>query len=158
MPDDKPPAPATNGAPPASNPIPPGAVSAEPMNVPPTPLETPPAKVPPAPTIPGKKEEPKDSFRELIETIVFVVVLVLMLKTFLAEAFVIPTGSMATTLLGYHREVTCQQCGHKFLVNASKEADPTETQRQIVISCTCPNCAFENPVAQPIQHPAGAIR
>src|SRR5215210_4006245 len=50
----------------------------------------------------GKDAAPeiKDSFREVIETIVFVVVLVLMLKTFLAEAFVIPTGSMATTLLG----------------------------------------------------------
>src|SRR5437773_1301014 len=46
-----------------------------------------------------KPPEVKDSFREIIETIVFVVVLVLMLKTYLAEAFVIPTGSMATTLL-----------------------------------------------------------
>src|SRR4051794_7520638 len=59
-------------------------------------------------------EEPKDSVREVIETVVFVVVLVLLLKTFLAEAFVIPTGSMATTLLGYHRNVTCEQCGYRF--------------------------------------------
>jgi signal peptidase I len=102
-----------------------------------------------------KPPEPKDSFREVVETVVFVVVLVLLLKTFLAEAFVIPTGSMATTLLGYHREVTCQQCGHKYLVNASKEADPTERQRQVVVSCTCPNCYFENPVGQPVPPPPG---
>ncbi len=68
--------------------------------------------------------ENKDSFREVVETIVFVVVLVLLLKTFLAEAFVIPTGSMATTLLGYHREIVCDKCGYHFLVNASKEGDP----------------------------------
>src|SRR2546423_6653663 len=78
----------------------------------------------PAPAKSPEKQEVKDGFREVIETIVFVVVLVLLLKTFLAEAFVIPTGSMATTLLGYHREVTCQKCGYTFLVNASSEADP----------------------------------
>ncbi len=91
-----------------------------------------------------KPQEPKDSFREVVETIVFVVVLVLLLKTFLAEAFVIPTGSMATTLLGYHREVTCQKCGFPFLVNASKEADPQEERPQNIVSCTCPNCEYNN--------------
>ena len=40
----------------------------------------------------------RDSVREVIETIVFVTVLVLLLKCFVAEAFVIPTGSMAETL------------------------------------------------------------
>jgi signal peptidase I len=101
---------------------------------------TPPPTPPKVPT-----PEVKDSFREVIETIVFVVVLVLLLKTFLAEAFVIPTGSMATTLLGYHREVTCQKCGYPFLVNASSEADPQEQSRQqFVESCSCPNCAYHN--------------
>jgi signal peptidase I len=86
--------------------------------------------------------EPKDSFREVVETIVFVVVLVLLLKSFLAEAFVIPTGSMATTLLGYHREVTCPQCTHQFKVNASKEVDAQEMELQPITGCTCPNCRF----------------
>ena len=47
---------------------------------------------------PKKKDETpavKDAFREVVETVVFVIVLVLLLKTFVAEAFVIPTGSMA---------------------------------------------------------------
>ncbi|HEX5432504.1 MAG TPA: signal peptidase I [Bryobacteraceae bacterium] len=43
--------------------------------------------------------EAKDSLREIIETVVFVVVLVLLLKSFVAEAFVIPTGSMENSLL-----------------------------------------------------------
>lgn len=105
-------------------------------------------------TEPAKPKPPKtpvhhDSFRELIETIVFVVVLVLILKTFLAEAFVIPTGSMATTLLGYHGEVTCKQCEFSFLVNKSKEADPAERHHQVVTDCICPNCFFKNNLKQP---------
>jgi signal peptidase I len=95
---------------------------------------------------PAKAPETKDSFREVVETIVFVVVLVLLLKTFLAEAFVIPTGSMATTLLGYNIETQCQKCGYTFLVNASKQEDPQEDRPQDVVSCTCPNCQFQNPI------------
>jgi signal peptidase I len=85
----------------------------------------------------------KDGFREIVETIVFVVVLVLLLKTFLAEAFVIPTGSMATTLLGYHHNVTCAECKYPFLVNASSEADP-QGDPEPVVHCNCPNCGYRN--------------
>src|SRR5438132_14171422 len=45
--------------------------------------------------------EVKDNFREIVETVVFVVVLVLLLKSFVAEAFVIPTGLMAERVWGY---------------------------------------------------------
>ncbi len=97
---------------------------------------------------PAKTPQPHDSFREFIETIVFVVVLVLILKTFLAEAFVIPTGSMATTLLGYHSEVTCQECKYKFLINKSKEADPAEKNHQRVTGYHCPNCFYHTELKQ----------
>jgi hypothetical protein len=164
MPDDKPPLPsglpgeaqqpgvANNDAiapgassTPAGHPVAAGAFSTEPMNLPPIPLGAPPAPktAAPAPPIAGKKEpETKDTFRELIETIVFVVVLVLMLKTFLAEAFVIPTGSMADTLLGYHHKVTCPQCGYTNLFNASDEAEPKGDQPSPVVRCRCENCGF----------------
>jgi signal peptidase I len=81
-----------------------------------------------------------DSFREVVETVVFVVVLVLLLKSFAAEAFVIPTGSMAETLWGYQKVVTCPQCGQKFPVNCSQEVDPSEGEPTNVLGCTCPNC------------------
>ena len=84
--------------------------------------------------------EQKDAFREVIETVVFVVVLVLLLRSFMAEAFVIPTGSMATTLLGYHRQIECPECGFKFPVNLSKQMDGPQRDRQEVTGCTCPNC------------------
>lgn len=133
---------------------PPGAVSAEPMSLPPIPLDPAAAPKPPTPTtipaIPKQPTEVKDSFRELIETIVFVVVLVLMLKTFLAEAFVIPTGSMADTLLGYHYKVKCEQCGKENLVNASTEAEAQEPRMAARITkCVCENCGHVNILRRP---------
>lgn len=88
--------------------------------------------------------EVKDVFREVVETVVFVIVLVLLLKTFVAEAFVIPTGSMATTLLGYHFNVECPQCGHRFPVNRSREVEDLDFQRRpTIVGCTCPNCRYD---------------
>jgi signal peptidase I len=83
--------------------------------------------------------------REAVETVVFVVVLVLMLKLFVVEAFVIPTGSMAETLYGYKKLITCPECGHEFPVNASEEADPTGGKAQETTGFCCPNCRYQNP-------------
>src|SRR2546423_1530060 len=91
----------------------------------------------------AKKAEPRDMPREIAETVVFVVVLVLMLKTFVAEAFVIPTGSMAETLYGYHKMVTCERCGFEFPVNCSSEVDPQQGMPVPVLGCRCPNCLRE---------------
>jgi signal peptidase I len=97
-----------------------------------------------------------DTFREVIETVVFVVVLVLMLKSFVAEAFVIPTGSMAETLYGDQKIVKCPDCGIEFEVNCSDEFHPSHNRLpEPVIGCTCPNCrrsirfAKEPPRPQP---------
>ncbi len=93
---------------------------------------------PPATSGPRHGESP----REVVETVVFVVVLVLLLKSFVAEAFVIPTGSMATTLLGYHKMVTCPKCKFEFPVNCSSEVDPQDGIKDDVLSSVCPNCRY----------------
>ncbi len=85
---------------------------------------------------------PRDSVREIVETIVFVVALVLMLKLFVVEAFVIPTGSMAETLLGYKKVVTCPESGHEFPVNASDEVEPQDGVKKPVAGAVCPNCRY----------------
>jgi len=85
---------------------------------------------------------PGRNLREGAETIVFVVVLVLILKEFVAEAFVIPTGSMATTLYGNQEDVRCPQCGFEFPVNCSSERDQAQTHPDPVAGCICPNCRF----------------
>jgi signal peptidase I len=118
-----------------------------PGTVPPNGHPAPAQTVAPAATPKMKKaEEPtavKDAFREVVETVVFVVVLVLLLKTFVAEAFVIPTGSMAETLLGYQKWATCPECGEEFPVNCSSEVDPQQGPPIAVVGCTCPNCRYK---------------
>ena len=82
-----------------------------------------------------------DGLREILETIVFVVVLVLVLKSFIAEAFVIPTGSMAETLFGYQKQITCPSCKHRFPVNCSSEVEQMPGAGVMSVStATCPNC------------------
>lgn len=88
------------------------------------------------------KAVPRDAFREFVETVVFVVALVLMLKQFVVEAFVIPTGSMAETLYGYQKKLTCPECGFEFPVNSSNEVDPQDGRRAILVEATCPNCRY----------------
>src|SRR4051794_18049304 len=67
------------------------------------------------------KEVKKEGHRETIEAIVVAMILALLVRGFEAEAFVIPTGSMAPTLMGRHKEITCPQCGYVYSVNASSE-------------------------------------
>jgi len=97
-----------------------------------------------APATPPKPHQ-RNSARELVETIVFVVVLVLMLKLFVVEAFVIPTGSMAETLYGYHKFGICEQCGYKTAVNASCEIEPEESSGKttFVAGYYCANCYYQ---------------
>lgn len=84
--------------------------------------------------------------REFVETVVFVVVLVSMLNLFVVQAFVIPTGSMAETLYGYNKVITCPECGHTFAVDASHEADPQGGREyQRINGYCCPNCRYDNP-------------
>jgi signal peptidase I len=95
---------------------------------------------------PKKQPSGRDSVRESAETVVFVVVLMLLLKLFVVEAFVIPTGSMAETLYGYQKVVDCEQCGYRFPVNASREAEPQPgSSKSLTAGYCCPNCRFADP-------------
>ncbi|MGL6074564.1 MAG: signal peptidase I [Fimbriiglobus sp.] len=88
--------------------------------------------------------EKADKPREFLETIAFVVSLVLMLKLFSVEAFVIPTGSMAETLYGFHKHVTCEDCGFEYDVNASEEVEPNDGKAKTVAGSCCPNCRYRS--------------
>ena len=100
---------------------------------------------------PKPKTKPKSkSGRESIESfvVVFVAFLVWSLE---AEGFVIPTGSMATTLLGRHKEIVCPECGSVYTVNADREVDSSGSGRSNgvrVLRGTCVNCRLEAPVDQ----------
>ncbi len=79
---------------------------------------------------PTKKPPASHAIRETVESIVIAFVLAFLFRTFEAEAFVIPTGSMAPTLMGRHKDVECSKCGHSFLITASEEeSDQIQTLR-----------------------------
>lgn len=80
--------------------------------------------------------------RETVEAFVVAFILALLFRAFLAEAFVIPTGSMAPTLMGAHKDVFCESCGYNFRVGASRENSPG--QNVTVVAGICPNCRCVN--------------
>ncbi|NNJ24840.1 S26 family signal peptidase [Alienimonas chondri] len=105
-----------------------------------------------------EKPPKKDGTRETMESIVIAFVFCFLFKTFEAEAFVIPTGSMAPTLYGRHKDAVCPGCGFEWAVGASQEVDdagylhsfdpdgirgpkpPEPSSRERVHSAKCPNC------------------
>ncbi|WP_199186829.1 signal peptidase I [Blastopirellula marina] len=77
--------------------------------------------------------------REFVESLVVAVILALLFRAFEAEAFVIPTGSMATTLLGRHKDVTDEYTGYEYTVGASDEVDSvTQAEKYNVIQAIDP--------------------
>lgn len=83
--------------------------------------------------------------RETAEAFAVAFILALLFRAFIAEVFVIPTGSMAPALMGAHKDLFCQQCGQSFPVGASTENRDTITT-EVVVGGVCPNCRFLNPL------------
>jgi signal peptidase I len=90
---------------------------------------------------------PKEGYRDTVEAVVVAFILALVFRGFQAQAFVIPTGSMAPTLMGRHKEVACPQCGFVYAVNASDEVETRQGPRDYpgdVASGVCVNCRYQN--------------
>lgn len=117
----------------------------DPIAIAPPSVSVSPRTVPDAAKPAKDKKPPRDSIRESLETIVFVVVLVFLLKQFVVEAFVIPTGSMAETLYGYQKNIDCPECGFDFPVNSSEEVEEDRNgHRNRVLGYCCPNCRYQH--------------
>ena len=89
------------------------------------------------------KMAPRDSVREMIESVVIAFVLAFLFRTFEAEAFVIPTGSMAPTLMGQHKDLICANCEYPYRVSASEEESRNDRPPQIVTASICPICRYQ---------------
>ncbi|MEW4530056.1 MAG: signal peptidase I [Maioricimonas sp. JB045] len=98
-------------------------------------------------TTPSEEPPRKESTRETVESIVFAFILAFLFRTFEAEAFVIPTGSMAPTLYGRHKETTCEQCGYRIVIGASDEVFSDSGLLKPgtrITRALCGNCRYEN--------------
>ncbi|QDT64159.1 signal peptidase I [Calycomorphotria hydatis] len=86
----------------------------------------------------------RDGMRDTIESIVVAFIFAFLVRSFEAEAFVIPTGSMAQTLMGRHKDVTCPECSHQFQIGASEElARSSQRLERRLKTAICPNCRVE---------------
>ncbi|MFK7738524.1 MAG: signal peptidase I [Pirellulaceae bacterium] len=93
----------------------------------------------------NKKPDPVSSFqstRETVESVVVAFVLAFLFRAFVAEAFVIPTGSMAPTLMGAHKDIFCEHCGQQYQASASSEFDSSTgaLKPAKTIASLCSNC------------------
>ena len=111
---------------------------------------TQPAPKPKAPVSipPPEAAKPKESWRDLVEQFVVAIVLAMLVRGFDAEAFVIPTGSMAPTLMGRHKEINCPQCGHRYAVNASDDTEANIRRGRLEEVGICVNCRYTTSVAE----------
>jgi len=71
---------------------------------------------------PSRTRDPGDGVaRQTFEFLILLSITILVLRTFAAEAYIVPTGSMAPTLLGNHKEVACPNCGIRFALGLDEE-------------------------------------
>jgi signal peptidase I len=101
------------------------------------------------PTPPAKaKPAHEGGYRDTVESILIAFILAFVFRAFVVEAFVIPTGSMAPTLLGAHARFTCERCGYQFECNfpqtagSEDSAIPAEVKHDSFPTSDCPNCSY----------------
>jgi len=89
---------------------------------------------PDAPSPQTTRTAPREegSIKFTLITIVIAFVLTLVFRAFVAEAFLIPTGSMAPTLLGEHLRSRSYQTGHDWAANAANVRALPRDARAIV--------------------------
>ncbi|MGD0464761.1 MAG: S26 family signal peptidase [Tepidisphaeraceae bacterium] len=101
------------------------------------------------------RARPEDgtNIKETIESILVAFILAFIFRAFVVEAFVIPTGSMAPTLLGAHMRFQCPDCGWTFDVNYSARNETEDAEMRTppdafpMADVYCPNCGYH--VASP---------
>jgi len=99
-----------------------------------------------SPSTPSGHFPSSAAIRETIESVVIAFILAFLFRTFEAEAFIIPTGSMAPTLMGRHKDVECPKCGCPYRISSSSEVTAegarivVDGEPRSVTAGTCPMC------------------
>jgi len=86
----------------------------------------------------------------ILEGLITAFILAFVFRSFIMEAFRIPTGSMADTLMGAHFRLRCTQCGYKYdraymLDRHGSETDTIPSGSVRLLQSQCPSCGYESP-------------
>jgi signal peptidase I len=92
---------------------------------------------------PGKRPDGGSVVKENIEALLFAAVFALAIREYIFQAFKIPTGSMAPTLMGEHKDLTCPNCQLFFSVGVSRNTDTGRLDENSQSwTVFCPNCQY----------------
>ncbi len=84
-----------------------------------------------------QKQSELHTVRDTVESIWVAIVLAFLLRAFLIEAFVIPTGSMAPRLYGEHWMLHCPSCKREYAFGVQARRGS-----ELPTGALCPNCSF----------------
>ena len=95
--------------------------------------------------------------RQVVDTLVCLALAVILFRTFQIEGYVISTGSMAPSLLGYHKRVQCPACGRLFAFGIAHDSGPGGSHTKAAdrrlnsrsrigrpVLSVCPNCGQDS--------------
>jgi signal peptidase I len=83
--------------------------------------------------------------------VVILILAVLFFRTFYAEAYFVPTGSMAPTIVGNHQLCQCPSCGYPIRVGIEIDQENEDAkgrarasaEKKLVPGGCCPNCGWD---------------
>ena len=88
--------------------------------------------------------------RTFLDAALCLYIAVILFRTFVLEGYIISTGSMAPSLLGFHKRIVCPSCGYHFafgipvdIPGAAADTTGSESLHEIVPhrgAVRCPNC------------------
>jgi signal peptidase I len=101
-----------------------------------------------------KKKDRAAEIANAFEWLITAFILAFVFRAFVMEAFRIPTGSMADTLMGAHFRLRCPECGYKYEYGfvPTHHGLPEDTippgPVQIGQQTRCPNCGYFTPTTK----------
>lgn len=82
-----------------------------------------------------RDSKPREPLLAQFASFVELLIWLLVLRSFFLPLFIIPTGSMASTLMGAHADYTCTNCGFEFPVGVMPQGGLPQ-------NVLCPNCRY----------------
>ncbi|MDP6542560.1 MAG: signal peptidase I [Phycisphaerae bacterium] len=91
-----------------------------------------------------KRQHELSIVRDTVESVWVAIILAFVLRAFMVEAFVIPTGSMAPRLMGEHYDLVCPACGYEYSYrwDTSKQGSVSRRTKTIPKGACCPSCTY----------------
>jgi signal peptidase I len=90
----------------------------------------------------NKRKDRAAEIANTFEWLITAFMLAFVFRAFVMEAFRIPTGSMADTLMGAHYQLSCPQCGYEYAHNYGRELVPNYDDYVENKSARCPSCGY----------------